>query len=92
MDLMTSKHARWHEFVRLMLGAQGCDVRTGDDGELIWDGYPDFRITRSVLRTMGDFDASGTIRYLHEVYAAECDTTLLSNCAPKELEEWLENH
>ena len=92
MKLMTPKHPRWNEFVNILLGTQGCDVRTGDDGELIWEGDPDFRITRSVLRAMGDFDTSGTIKYLNEVYGSECDTTLLSNCAPERLEEWLKNH
>lgn len=92
MELMIPNHPRWHEFTNTLLGAQGCDVRTGDEGEVIWQDHRDFRITRSVLRAMGDFDASRTIEYLNKVYTVECDSTVLTNCAPERLEEWLKSH
>ena len=90
MELMTPEHNRWHEFIDLLLGPRGCNVRSQDDGWLEWETYEDFRLAAAILRSMGDFDVDGTFDYLNEVYVADGDSGILEQCAPERLKEWLQ--
>ncbi len=98
MDLMTLEHPRWNEFIDILLGPRGCNVRVRDVEvePCTWDCDNSFRRTEAILESMGGFDVKASLNHLDKVYKVRSDCQILAGFAEEKLNErWdqgLESH
>ena len=90
MKLMTPKHPRWNEFIDILLGPRGCNVKTDDDDGLVWECEDDFSLAEAILESMGGFDVKASTDHLDGAYSAESDCGILEHLANERLSEWIE--
>ena len=74
---MLPRHHRWNEFVRRLLGPEGCDLQGSS-----WTCFGDVRFTKRILQNMG-FDQPSievsTTYFKH--HGGFCDCEVLLNVA-----------